>query len=255
MTEPYSSVGDVASEVFANGFAVMDRYLDAATVEHLVAVFERDECQRALNDRAGGNSAGPGQSVRSRRGSVFAARNILELKFVRAFAGMPKVRDLVEVICPGAVAVRGILFDKTGLANWTVPWHQDRSIAVKSRVEAAGYGPWSVKAGITHVQPPTEVLQRMITLRFALDACGADNGPLRVIPGTHATLLTQEQIEAIVAERPQVACVSKAGGVVMMRPMILHASSPAAAPSHRRVLHLEFGPKTLHHGMEWAFAD
>ncbi len=81
--------------------------------------------------------------------------------------------------------VRGLFFDKTPGANWPVAWHQDLTLAVAERREIAGWSNWSVKAGVPHVQPPVDILERMVTLRLQLDDCGADNGPLRVLPGSH----------------------------------------------------------------------
>ncbi|MDQ3480113.1 MAG: phytanoyl-CoA dioxygenase family protein, partial [Actinomycetota bacterium] len=140
----------------------------------------------------------------------------------------------------------------TGDANWTVPWHQDRSIAVHDRVDVVGFGPWSEKAGVIHVQPPLNLLKQMVTLRFSLDACGPDQGPLRVIPGTHHRLLDRDEVSRTVDRGPQRSCTTAAGGVVIMRPLVLHASSPARQARHRRVLHIEFGPPDLPNGLRWA---
>ena len=70
---------------------------------------------------------------------------------------------------PATKPVRAVLFDKTEDANWSVAWHQDRTIAVRERREVANYGPWSVKDGATHVEPPFEMMRGMVTLRAHLD--------------------------------------------------------------------------------------
>ena len=155
------------------------------------------------------------------------------------------------ILGDAAHPVRGILFDKTPGANWVVPWHQDLSIAVKKRFDVPGFGPWSQKAGVVHVQPPAEVLRGMLTVRLHLDDCGVDNGPLRVIPGSHREAMTPEQIEIAVNGRAQVTCECLAGGAVVMRPMILHASSPARSPAHRRVVHIEYAAGDLPSGLQW----
>ncbi len=41
--------------------------------------------------------------------------------------------------------VRAIYFDKTSEANWSVAWHQDKTIAVKEKVNIPGFEPWSIK--------------------------------------------------------------------------------------------------------------
>src|SRR5690606_16226043 len=105
----------------------------------------------------------------------------------RAVLDDPGVTSLLAALLgPGWRVVRSILFDKTPDANWKVAWHQDLSIAVRERADVAGYGPWSRKDGVVHVEPPTSVLKRMVTLRLHLDDCNAENGPLRVLPGSHA---------------------------------------------------------------------
>jgi hypothetical protein len=222
------------------GWFVIDHFLSPVAV------------QRAIGDAEA--TTRDGQSARVRRGVAFARRNLLELEFVREIISDPGVQRVIADIAPGSVAVRAILFDKTGEANWTVPWHQDRSIAVRARIDARGFGPWSVKSGIPHVQPPLDVLRQMLTLRFHLDPCGPDNGPLRVIPGTHKYILDQHQIEACVETRAQIPCTTGAGGLLIMRPLLLHASSPAKTGLHRRVIHVEFGPPRLPGGVEWAMA-
>ena len=131
-------------------------------------------------------------------------------------------------------------------------WHQDLTIAVRERREVAGFGPWSTKAGIPHVQPPAEVLERKVTLRIHLDRCGPDNGPLRVVPGSHRG--GRLDAAAIADHRQRVAevsCLVDRGGVVILRPLLLHASSAALRPGHRRVIHLECAAEDLPGGLEW----
>ena len=128
--------------------------------------------------------------------------------------------------------VRGLFFDKNMQANWFVPWHRDLVIAVQARNDVDGYGPWSVKDDVIHVQPPREVLENMLAIRLHLDDCGPDNGPLRVIPRSHLSM------EAVT--EPVVELTAKRGEVIAMRPLLLHSSGRATSPTNRRVIHLEF---------------
>jgi hypothetical protein len=41
--------------------------------------------------------------------------------------------------------VRAILFDKSADQNWSLGWHQDRTIVVTQRIEVNGFGPWRYK--------------------------------------------------------------------------------------------------------------
>jgi ectoine hydroxylase-related dioxygenase (phytanoyl-CoA dioxygenase family) len=150
------------------------------------------------------------------------------------------------------VAVKATLFDKTVEANWRVQWHQDRAIAVKERLAVAGYGPWSTKAGIVHVEPPAEVLAQMLSIRIHLDACGAENGPMRVIPGSHHSgKLREEQLTSIVGAGSMVELYAPQGAMMLMRPLLVHASSAARSPQHRRVLHIEFAPPEAISPLQW----
>jgi ectoine hydroxylase-related dioxygenase (phytanoyl-CoA dioxygenase family) len=194
------------------------------------------------------------QATVQRRGRVHAIRNLLEVvPEVRTLARSEAVRALVEpVLGPECFAVRGILFDKTPEANWKVAWHQDLTIAIKEQKEAPGFGPWSEKAGVVHVQPPAEVLERMLTVRVHLDPCGPENGPVQVLPGSHAEgRLSAPEVSRWREGYEPVLCTSARGGALLMRPLILHASSPATVPAHRRVVHLEFAAEELPHGLEW----
>ncbi|QOV92377.1 phytanoyl-CoA dioxygenase family protein [Humisphaera borealis] len=194
------------------------------------------------------------EGIRQRNDRVYAIRNLLSIcREVRQFADSAEVRSLVESAIGGkALPVRAILFDKTPESNWKVPWHQDLSIAVRERMDVPGFGPWSVKAGVVHVQPPVRLLESMLTLRLHLDDCQASNGPLRVLPGSHRHgTLSPEQIEDWRSRVMPVSCVLPAGGAVLMRPLILHASSPATEPGHRRVVHIEWSSEDLPHGLQW----
>lgn len=184
------------------------------------------------------------------RGGV---RNLLDLPSVRALARSEPVRRVAEqVLGPRCFAVRGILFDKTPDANWKVIWHQDLSIAVRERREVPGFGPWTEKDGVVHVQPTAEVLENMVAVRAHLDDCGLENGPVRLIPGSHRHgRLSPSDIDAWKAKGPVVDCVVRRGGLLLFRPLILHASSAATAPAHRRVVHLEFASDALPGGLRW----
>lgn len=196
-------------------------------------------------------------AARSRRGATYAMRNLLaEIPFIRQLANSGPLRALVEpILGEAAFPVRGILFDKLPEANWAVPWHQDCAIAVQEKSEVAGFGPWSIKAGVTHVEPPVSVLESMMTLRIHLDDCDETNGPLRVITGSHQHgKLNDQAIARWSRQHEAVTCCVASGGVVMMRPLLLHASSQvmtASTHQHRRVVHIEYANIELPGGLRW----
>ncbi len=191
-----------------------------------------------------------------RAGELYGGRDLLwRIAEVRRLARSPELLQIAEAILgPGAFAVRGLFFDKTPTANWNLPWHQDVTIAVQARREVPGFGPWTLKAGIPHVHAPADLLARMLTIRLHLDDCGPGNGPLRVLPGSHAAGRLDAGALAAWAARAGVLavdCLVPAGGVVVMRPLLLHASASGTGPGHRRVIHLEYAALALPGGLKW----
>jgi len=157
-----------------------------------------------------------------------------------------------EILGVKPQVVRVIYFDKTEKNNWLVPWHQDRTIALNKKIKVAGWGKWSVKDGVHHVQPSVDVLDKMITFRVHLDDSDRNNGCLKLIPETHTLgLLDQENIKEITAKMSYSLCEVKAGDVVLMRPHILHASSKCEVPKHRRIVHIEYSSYILPDGLAW----
>lgn len=148
--------------------------------------------------------------------------------------------------------VRAILFDKRADANWALGWHQDRTIAVAERVEVEGFDHWSVKSGLQHVEPPFEIIEKMVTLRAHLDPCGADNAPLSIIPGSHRLgRLPETEIEELTKTAEPFACEAQAGDVWIYVSAIVHASAAAREPNRRRVLHVDYSAEELPDGLEW----
>jgi len=165
---------------------------------------------------------------------------------------------IMDLMGDSFVPVRSILFDKTPDQNWPVAWHQDLTISVGEKMLAPGYGPWSVKDGVVHVQPPVALLEQMITVRVHLDETSAGNGALKVIPGSHQLgKIPAESIRAH-TEGSHVVCECEPGDVLLMSPLLLHASSRSATPFRRRIVHLEYAPpQALERGLTWyeAVAD
>ncbi|PSB51330.1 phytanoyl-CoA dioxygenase family protein [Chamaesiphon polymorphus] len=221
-------------EVEERGFVTIDSYLDPDSIDLLIADINTLDL---TSGRAG-------------------IRNILELvPSVSKLARSQEIRALVEpILGDTARVVRGIFFDKQPNANWKVPWHQDLSIAVKQHLDLPDYHPQSIKEGVPHVQPPIAILERMLTVRIHLDRTDESNGALKVIPGSHRQgKLTTPQIDEWKQLNRAISCNCQAGGVLLMRPLLLHSSSIATTPSHRRVIHLEYADRPLDKGLEWYY--
>jgi ectoine hydroxylase-related dioxygenase (phytanoyl-CoA dioxygenase family) len=168
-------------------------------------------------------------------------------------AGGAVGRIAADVLGHECFPVRALLFDKSAETNWALGWHQDRTIAVAERREVPGYGPWTVKRGTPHVEPPITVLERMVTLRVHLDPVPATNAPLLIVPGSHRLgRIPEAEIGGIVAEHGSMACLADAGDVRIYSTPILHASDVATVPARRRVLQIDYAADALSGELVWA---
>jgi ectoine hydroxylase-related dioxygenase (phytanoyl-CoA dioxygenase family) len=122
---------------------------------------------------------------------------------------------------------------------------------VTERRDVPEFIAWGQKAGVWQVQPPANILSRMVAVRVHLDECGPDNGPLRVIPGSHRHGWLDDHIDEWKRNVPEVVCCAPTGGIVVICPLTLHASSKARLPAHRRVIHIEFANEELPGGLQW----
>jgi Phytanoyl-CoA dioxygenase (PhyH) len=229
-----ATMNHLAAEIDRFGFTIVDRYLDPDPIDSLI---DEIVALELTPERAG-------------------IRNILELSpRVKLLAHSREIHAVVEpILGDTARLVRGIFFDKQLSANWKVPWHQDLTIAVKNRLELTDYHPWSVKGGIPHVRPPVAILAQMLTVRIHLDRTDESNGALKVIPASHCHgKLTQLEVDRWKQLNTATVCTCEAGGILLMRPLLLHASSIASAPSHRRVIHLEYAGCSLPPGLDWYY--
>jgi ectoine hydroxylase-related dioxygenase (phytanoyl-CoA dioxygenase family) len=148
--------------------------------------------------------------------------------------------------------VRAILFDKSAEQNWSLGWHQDRTIAVKQRIDTDGFGPWSIKTGMVHVEPPFDLLAGMVTVRVHLDAVPETDAPLLIAPGSHTRgRIPTVEIPEVVRQCGIIPCLAAAGDIWLYATPILHASDAAATPLHRRVLQVDYAVGQLPGGLEW----
>jgi ectoine hydroxylase-related dioxygenase (phytanoyl-CoA dioxygenase family) len=217
---------NLASQLDTHGFAIVPNVLDARACHSLTSLL--------------GDANGAG------------TRGMLHIHAVAALA-QSSLSKLVRAHLSGEpVPVRGIYFDKRPETNWLVAWHQDLTLALKAQVEVPGFGPWSVKDGVPHVQPPVHLLEQMLTVRLHLDDADANNGALRVLSGTHRLgRLSTEAIQSYRETNEKVLCEAKAGDVLLMRPLLLHASSRSTSARRRRILHIEFAGFPLPEPLEW----
>jgi ectoine hydroxylase-related dioxygenase (phytanoyl-CoA dioxygenase family) len=222
-------------QTIANGFSVIPD------------VFTSNEIE-ALSDAVSSSSLPRGRA---------GIRHALANPAVAAFARSPKLVDIAKkILSAGAVPFRATFFDKSPSANWLVIWHQDKALPLRQRHELAGWGPWSTKDGILYSHAPTSALTKVVALRVHLDDSTKLNGPLRVLPGTHDNgVLSDQAVHQLSLEIPPVDCLVPKGGVLVMRPSLIHSSSKSQVEAARRVLHIEYAASlNIVPGVELAIA-
>ncbi len=153
---------------------------------------------------------------------------------------------------PAVKPVRAVLFNKTAKTNWSLAWHQDRTICVKAKREVEGFGPWTVKQGLIHVAPPVALLTEMLTVRVHLDDVTETNAPLLISPGSHLQgMVPVEKITEAVERLGTKMCLANSGDVWLYSTLILHASAAAQDARSRRVLQVDYAAADLPGGLEW----
>jgi hypothetical protein len=181
----------------------------------------------------------------------------LRLQAIPALRGLLGADSAIGQVAAGLIGpesrpVRAILFDKTPATNWSLGWHQDRTIVVRERIDVPGFGPWTVKQGLQHVAPPFDLLARMVTLRVHLDPVDDDNAPLLVAPGSHRLgLVPEEEIAGAIERHELLACHAAVGDVWAYATPILHASQASRSAARRRVLQVDYSADSLPGGLDW----
>lgn len=208
------------SQTLGSGFAIHDD------------VFSATECEQLLNKLPAG---------RFNRGRA-GARHLMSHPDVKRVASDPRMLRIARLaLGADASPYRATLFDKRASANWSVVWHQDTALPLRSKFDLREWGPWSQKEGVLYAHAPSWALSRIVALRLHLDASTADNGPLRILRGTHSLgVMSDEDVFAMARSHPHVDCIVGRGGVMAMHPLLVHSSGKGRSGSPRRVLHIEY---------------
>ncbi len=201
------------------------------------SIFTGPECDAILDAvaaRVGDRDTG----ARARAG----ARHLLGLPAIAALANDERLLSIARAwLGDGALPFRATLFAKSSRANWLVAWHQDTALPWTRLDPDPEFGPWSTKAGVLYAHSPTWALARVLALRVHLDAATAENGPLRVVPRSHALgVLSDAQVADVARARVNLECLGGRGSVLAMRPLLIHASSKLERDVPRRVLHVAY---------------
>jgi ectoine hydroxylase-related dioxygenase (phytanoyl-CoA dioxygenase family) len=205
------------------GFEIIPEVLNTVVVSSLTAAIESSAVYRS---RAG-------------------MRHALEIEAVRLLATDSRLISLAQqALGDGATPFRATLFENSSKSNWLVVWHQDTALPLRDRHDVNGWGPWSVKEGAVCAHAPAWALEQALAIRVHLDDSTADNGPLRVLPATHKLGILSDDAICELAKRTQaVACRIGSGGLLLMKPLLVHASSKITNGTPRRVLHIEYSAR------------
>jgi ectoine hydroxylase-related dioxygenase (phytanoyl-CoA dioxygenase family) len=216
--------------------------LERDGISAIADVLSEAQCDALAAELATTFGTGPGSRLALKHAQVAALGNaLLQHRTIALYCG----NDYLPVQCT--------YFDKSERSNWLVAWHQDLSMPVRDQVSESGFTSWQKKEGLWFAQPPDEVLQAILIVRISLDGCDEQNGALHVIPGSHHMGRVQAiHAASIAAKSKRLIGVVKKGDAMLMRPLVLHASSKSASDRQRRVLHYVFAPSRLLASVEWA---
>jgi ectoine hydroxylase-related dioxygenase (phytanoyl-CoA dioxygenase family) len=225
-------------EVLENGFAVIENVFSEEAIRNITEAIEMADTSNSTFRKSAG---------------LFAIRQFLkEVPQVYSFLFTEPLQTIIHTIFGnGYFVVKSIYFDKPADSNWFVSYHQDLTISVNKKVELEGFGPWSVKQNQYAVQPPLPILQNNFTIRIHLDDTDEQNGALRVIPKSHTKGVYRPETIDWEKEK-EVTCPVPKGGIMLMRSLLLHASSRTTNHKKRRVVHIEFSNTLLPDPLQWS---
>ena len=232
---------DMPDDFNDNGFAVVN------------GIYNPDEIAGMINIIG---TADQSNATFRKTDDLFAIRQFIrEIPEVQQFIFNDKLINLINSLFGEAYfVVKSIYFDKPEKSNWFVSWHQDLTISVDKKIELDGYGPWTTKQNQFAVQPPVDILKDNFTVRMHLDDTDENNDALKVISGSHLKGIVRTN-EMDYSKEEVVSCNVQAGGVMIMRPLLIHSSNRTTSNKQRRVVHIEFSRIELPKAISWAERD
>ncbi len=226
------------NEILDNGFTTLCNIYSTDEIESILAII---------------NQTNTSKETFRKSSDLFAIRQFLK--------EIPETIDLIfndklnstisQLFGQGYFVVKSIYFDKPETSNWYVPYHQDLTISVDKRLEIENFGNWTVKQNQFAVQPPIDILENNFTIRIHLDDTDEHNGALKVVPKSHLKKIYKpETINC--SEETETTCKVDKGGIMIMKPLLLHSSSRTTNNKKRRVIHIEFSNQELPKGLNWS---
>lgn len=226
------------NSIIENGFTVINNIFSEDEIEKISEVIQNIDTSK--------------ETFRKSE-DLFAIRQFLkEIPDVKEFIFNDNVKEIIkEIFGEKYFTVKSIYFDKPEKSNWYVAYHQDLTISVDKKVELENFGPWTTKQNQFAVQPPLEILENIFTIRIHLDDTDENNGALKVVPKSHSKGIYRPETIDWNVETENICNVEK-GGIMIMKPLLLHGSNRTTNGKKRRVIHIEFSDKELPEVLNWS---
>jgi ectoine hydroxylase-related dioxygenase (phytanoyl-CoA dioxygenase family) len=225
-------------KLLEDGFTIIENVFSKTDIESISKAIEQ---------------AGVFKTTPGRTNHLFAIRQFLkEVPAANLLIFTKRLNAIIkDIFNENFLVVKSIYFDKPAQSNWFVAYHQDLTISVNKKADIENYVSWTVKQNQFAVQPPVEILENNFTIRIHLDDTDESNGALRVIRASHQKgICRPESIDW--SKEKEILCKVAEGGIMIMRPLLLHASGRSTNGKNRRVIHLEFSDKTLPQPLQWS---
>jgi ectoine hydroxylase-related dioxygenase (phytanoyl-CoA dioxygenase family) len=226
------------NEILENGFTTVNTIYSTDEIEQILATI---------------NQADTSKETFRKSADLFAVRQFLkEIPATKELIFNDKLNSTItELFGQNYFVVKSIYFDKPETSNWYVSYHQDLTISVDKKLELENFGPWTVKQNQFAVQPPIDILENNFTIRIHLDDTDVNNGALKVIQKSHLKKIYRPETINWATEIETI-CNVKRGGVMIMKPLLLHSSSRTTNNKKRRVIHIEFSNQELPSELNWS---
>ena len=225
-------------QVIDNGFSIAENIYSTEEIEMLLHII---------------NQADTSRNTFRKSSDLFAIRQFLsEVPACRSIIFNDNLRFILKsLLGDNHFSVKSIYFDKPQTSNWYVAYHQDLTISVDKKLNLEHYGPWTTKQNQFAVQPPIDILQNVLTIRIHLDDTDGENGSLKVIPKSHLKGIYRPETINWTLEK-ETNCVVPKGGIMLMKPLLLHRSGRTVNDKRRRVIHIEFSNQELPTVLNWS---
>lgn len=225
-------------EVTAKGFSIINNTYSEKEIEKIVSLIENKAEQN------------PKKITFRKSNDLFAIRQFhKEIPETLDLIFNQNLIDIIEnTFGKGYFITKSIYFDKPEKSNWFVAYHQDLTISVNKKIDLKGFENWTVKQNQFAVQPPVQILEDNFTIRIHIDKTTKDNGALKVVDNSHSKGIFR--VENLKIDNETICEVDK-GGIMIMKPLLFHASNKTTNNERRRVIHIEFSKQKLPDELEW----